>query len=218
MKKIFFQFSFITLILLLVSCQPKDRLATISTPMGNIKVKLYNQTPKHRDNFVKLAEQGFYNGTLFHRVMPQFMIQGGDPDSKNAQPGQMLGNGGPGYTLPAEFVPQLIHKRGALAAARLGDQQNPERQSSGSQFYLVQGKLWTDQEMDMIEQQRGIKLTPEQREIYKKQGGVPFLDTQYTVFGEVVVGLEIIDKITAVPCDQMNRPNQDVPMSVKMSN
>lgn len=218
MKKIFSQFSFITFILLLVSCQPKDRMATISTPMGNIKVKLYNQTPKHRDNFVKLAEQGFYNGTLFHRVMPQFMIQGGDPDSKNAQPGQMLGNGGPGYTLPAEFVPELIHKRGALAAARLGDQQNPERQSSGSQFYLVQGKLWTDQEMDQIEQQRGIKLTPEQREIYKKQGGVPFLDTQYTVFGEVVEGLEVIDKITAVPCDQMNRPTQDVPMTVKMSN
>ena len=196
--------------------EPKETMVIISTEYGDMKIKLYDQTPYHRDNFLKLARQGFYDGTLFHRVIKDFMIQGGDPDSKNAQPGQMLGNGGPGYTLPAEFVPELIHKRGALAAARLGDQQNPERQSSGSQFYLVQGKLWTDQEMDMIEQQRGIKLTPEQREIYKKQGGVPFLDTQYTVFGEVVEGLEVIDKIAATQTAPGDRPLKDVKMTVKV--
>lgn len=197
-------------------CKPKERTATIATDLGNIKIKLYNETPIHRDNFIKLVESGYYNGTLFHRVVPQFMVQGGDPDSKNAQPGQALGNGEPGYTLEAEIVPTLMHKRGALAAARLGDQENPQRRSSGSQFYLVQGRIFTDDEMNLIEQQRGIKLGAEQREIYKKQGGTPQLDSQYTVFGETVSGLDVVDKIAAAQRDALDRPVQDIKMQISM--
>ncbi len=212
MKKILF---LSTILLMLVSCRDKERIVQISTRYGDIKVKLYNETPKHRDNFIKLAEQGFYDGTLFHRVIKEFMIQGGDPDSKNAQPGQMLGSGGPGYTIPAEIIPGMIHKKGALSAARQGDQVNPKRESSGSQFYVVQGKKWTDEELKMFEQ-RGLKLTPEQQEIYKTIGGTPHLDNSYTVFGEVVEGLDVIDKIAAVPTAPGDRPLEDIKMTVKV--
>lgn len=202
---------------MLISCGDKERTALISTQYGDIKVKLYNETPQHRDNFVKLVEQGFYDGTLFHRIIKEFMIQGGDPNSKNAQPGAMLGNGGPGYTIPAEILPGVIHKKGALSAARLGDQMNPKRESSGSQFYVVQGKKWTDDELNMFAQ-RGLKLTPEQREIYKTIGGTPHLDGAYTVFGEVVEGLDVLDKIAATPTGQADRPIEDIKMTVKMLN
>ena len=202
---------------MLISCGDKERTALISTQYGDIKVKLYNETPQHRDNFVKLVEQGFYDGTLFHRIIKEFMIQGGDPNSKNAQPGAMLGNGGPGYTIPAEILPGVIHKKGALSAARLGDQMNPKRESSGSQFYVVQGKKWTDDELNMFAQ-RGLKLTPEQREIYKTIGGTPHLDGAYTVFGEVVEGLDVLDKIAASPTGQADRPVEDIKMTVKMLN
>lgn len=202
---------------MLISCGDKERTALISTQYGDIKVKLYNETPQHRDNFVKLVEQGFYDGTLFHRIIKEFMIQGGDPNSKNAQPGAMLGNGDPGYTIPAEILPGVIHKKGALSAARLGDQMNPKRESSGSQFYVVQGKKWTDDELNMFAQ-RGLKLTPEQREIYKTIGGTPHLDGAYTVFGEVVEGLDVLDKIAATPTGQADRPIEDIKMTVKMLN
>ncbi|MCC7222253.1 MAG: peptidylprolyl isomerase [Chitinophagales bacterium] len=207
----------LTAIIMLISCGDKERTALISTQYGDIKVKLYNETPQHRDNFVKLVEQGFYDGTLFHRIIKEFMIQGGDPNSKNAQPGAMLGNGGPGYTIPAEILPGVIHKKGALSAARLGDQMNPKRESSGSQFYVVQGKKWTDDELNMFTQ-RGLKLTPEQREIYKTIGGTPHLDGAYTVFGEVVEGLDVLDKIAATPTGQADRPIEDIKMTVKMLN
>lgn len=192
----------------------KDRMVLIETNYGNIKIRLYNSTPKHRDNFIKLAEEGFYDGTLFHRVINGFMIQGGDPDSRNAAPGQMLGNGGPGYEIDAEIG--AIHTKGAVAAARTADNVNPEKKSSGSQFYIVQGIQMTDPQLDAIERQKGIKYSPEQRELYKTIGGSPNLDMDYTVFGEVVEGLEVIDKIAMIPSGRMNRPSEDVKMTVKV--
>lgn len=182
----------------------------IKTNMGDLKVKLYNETPKHRDNFIKLVKEGYFNKTLFHRVIKDFMIQGGDPDSKTATKGQMLGNGGPDYTIPAEFVPAKFHKKGALAAARTGDDVNPKKESSGSQFYIAQGKVYSDAELNMFEQRMGKKFTPAQRNAYKTLGGTPHLDGSYTVFGELVDGFEVLDKIAVVPGDQMNRPLEDV--------
>jgi len=234
----------------------------LETSLGNITVKLYNETPKHRDNFVKLVNDGFYNGVLFHRVISNFMIQGGDPDSKTAQPNQQLGAGNIGYTIPAEFVfPQYYHKRGALAAARTGDAVNPNKESSGSQFYIVTGTITTDADLNNMEagkqnalgqslfqkkvnenmlliqqlQAEGnqqelmnlqnrfeeeirqalaispaFKFTPEQRETYKTIGGTPFLDNEYTVFGEVVEGMNVIDKISAVKTAPGDRPIEDV--------
>ncbi len=189
--------------------ESNETMVLIKTNKGDIKIKLYNETPKHRDNFIKLATEGFFNNTLFHRVIKDFMIQGGDPDSKTAQKGQMLGNGGPSYTIPAEFLPYRIHKKGALAAARMGDNVNPKKESSGSQFYIVQGKKYTNTELDMYQKSIGVTFTPEQRETYSTIGGTPHLDGNYTVFGEVVEGLDIVDKIAAVACDQNNRPNDD---------
>lgn len=186
----------------------------ISTSFGDMEVKLYNETPLHRDNFLKLAKEGFYNDLLFHRVMNGFMIQGGDPDSKNAPAGKRLGSGGPGYTIPAEFRTNLIHKKGALAAARQGDGVNPEKRSSGSQFYIVQGKKYMDDELTSIEKGYGITLNDEQRKIYREIGGTPFLDYNYTVFGEVVSGLDVIDKIAAVKTNPDDRPLQDIKMKV----
>ncbi|OWY21501.1 peptidylprolyl isomerase [Sphingobacteriales bacterium UPWRP_1] len=205
---------------LLLMAQPeaksqKEPMVLIATKYGNMKVKLYNQTPYHRDNFVKLAKEGYFNDLLFHRVIKDFMIQGGDPNSRNAQPGQQLGMGGPGYTLPAEINPDLFHKKGVLSAARTGDQGNPQRRSSGSQFYLVQGKPATDAELDQLTQ-RGFVFTPQQREIYKTVGGTPFLDAQYTVFGEVVEGLDVLDKIAAVATQPGDRPVEDVKMTVTL--
>jgi len=192
--------------------EKKETMVIISTNYGDMKVKLYDETPLHRDNFIKLAKEGFFDGLLFHRVIPQFMIQGGDPTSKDAKPGQQLGSGGPGYTIPAEFNPNFIHKKGALSAARQGDQVNPKKASSGSQFYIVQGRSASAQEL----QRGGIKYTPEQIKVYAEQGGTPFLDGQYTVFGEVVEGLDVIDKIAAVRTAPGDRPLEDVKFTVKV--
>ena len=194
----------------------KEQLVKVSTEYGDMVIKLYNETPLHRDNFIKLAKEGYYNGTLFHRVIQGFMIQGGDPNSKGAAPGVQLGNGGPGYTIPAEFNPKLIHKKGALAAARMGDNVNPKKESSGSQFYIVQGRTLSNLDLNSMGQRMGIKYTEEQKEAYIKVGGTPFLDRQYTVFGEVVQGLEVIDLIAAVKTIPGDRPEKDVSMTVSL--
>ncbi len=246
---------------------------TVSTNFGDIKIKLYNETPLHRDNFIKLVKEGYFDGTLFHRVIKDFMVQGGDPDSKTATPGQMLGNGGPGYTIPAEFNDSLIHKKGALAAARIGDQMNPKRESSGSQFYIVQGRTFSETDLkrfeERINQERlnqmltqllekpeneplkkmidGFVKVGNQNEInyvmqqiqpqlmqqlelggkfrysaeaikaYGTLGGAPHLDASYTVFGEVVEGMDVIDKIAAVQVAPGDRPVQDVAMKIKIT-
>lgn len=190
-------------------------LILIETKFGDMKVRLYDETPVHRDNFIKLAEEGFYDGTLFHRVMDGFMVQGGDPDSKGAAPGIALGMGGPDYTIPAEFNPELLHYKGVLATARQADVFNPKKESNGSQFYIVHGGQITDAMLTRYQQRKGIKYTKEQRSKYKKLGGTPQLDMEYTVFGEVVEGLEVIDKIAAAKVDKRNRPFEDIKMTVK---
>lgn len=236
----------------------------ITTPLGNIKVRLYDETPIHRDNFLKLVQEGFYNDTLFHRVIENFMIQGGDPNSRNAAPEQMLGTGDPGYTLPPEFVSGCYHKRGALAAARMGDEVNPNRDSSGSQFYIVWGQTYSSaklkqleqQMLQQIEQQEVNRLSLERREeimnlrrsrnreglmelqeqliqqakqavkakkplfteemckVYEEVGGVPFLDGQYTVFGEVESGLEVVERLQQVPTGMADRPLEDIKIQI----
>lgn len=198
------------------SAVPMHYMVKISTDYGDMEVKLYDETPKHRDNFVKLVKSGFFDGLLFHRVINGFMIQGGDPDSRDAKPGQLLGNGGPGYTIPAEFRDDLFHKKGALAAAREGDAVNPEKASSGSQFYIVQGKKYTDEELDALGQKMQVQFSDEQRKTYREAGGTPFLDHNYTVFGEVVSGLDVIDKIASVQTDDNNRPLKDIHMHITM--
>ncbi len=197
---------------------PKNQYVLIKTSYGECIIRLYNQTPKHRDNFIKLTRAGYFNGTLFHRVIQNFMIQGGDPDSRGAKPGVELGNGGPKYTIEAEFNDSLFHKRGVLAAAREGDDVNPKRASSGSQFYIVEGKRYTDDEMNKLEQTRlkGVKIPEWQREYYKSVGGTPQLDHSYTVFGEVIAGLDMVDKIAAVTKDAADRPIKDVSMVVEL--
>jgi len=180
--------------------------AIITTTSGNIVLKLYDKTPQHRDNFVKLAKAHFYDSTLFHRVIPEFMIQGGDPDSKQAPKGKMLGGGDIGYTVPAEFVDEYYHKRGALAAAR---DNNPQKASSGCQFYIVVGKKFTDADLDNIEKRTGKPYTAEQRETYKTVGGTPHLDHNYTVYGEVTKGMDIVDKIVNAPRNAADRPDED---------
>lgn len=238
----------------------------IATNYGDIVVCLYDETPQHRDNFLKLAREGYFDGTLFHRVIKDFMIQGGDPDSKGAPAGKQLGSGGPGYTVPAEFVyPKYFHKRGVLSAARQADQVNPERRSSGSQFYIVWGKTYTESALNQLAAQldgqrgqqifnelaaqhrdsiqamyqrgdqkglmelqnrlasetdkilketKGFAFTPEQVEAYTTVGGTPFLDNQYTVFGEVVSGLDVVEKIQSVATGSADRPKEDVVMTV----
>ncbi len=244
----------------------------IETPYGNMKVMLYNETPIHRDNFIKLAGEGFYDSLLFHRVIKDFMIQGGDPDSKNAPAGKQLGNGGPGYEIPAEFVPALFHKKGVIAAAREGDRVNPDKKSSGSQFYIVQGSVVTPEQLAQIEERINMpkkqkifsefimnpanaklkakldslnqvrdvqslnaeiqkiglilepdfekaglfKYTDEQKKIYSSVGGTPHLDQNYTVFGEVVEGLNVIDSIAQVKTDKYNRPLRDIRMKISV--
>ena len=186
----------------------------IETSYGDMVVKLYNETPLHRDNFLKLVKEGTYDDVLFHRVINQFMIQGGDPNSKNAKPGQMLGDGDLGYTLPAEFVPGLFHKKGALAAARQADQVNPQKRSSSCQFYIVQGTKWDAERLKMVEQRMGRSFSKEEADVYATLGGTPFLDGDYTVFGEVVEGLDVVDRIAAVQCGPMDRPVEDVKMKM----
>lgn len=182
------------------------------TTKGTMIIRLSDSTPLHRDNFIKLVKQHFYDGLLFHRVISQFMIQTGDPQSKNAKPGDALGQGGTGYFIPAEMRTSLFHKKGALAAARTADEVNPNRESNGSQFFLVQGRIYSDGELDGIEQKKmnGNKIPEDHREVYKTIGGVPFLDQKYTVFGEVIKGVDIIDSIAAVPVGERNRPVEDV--------
>ncbi len=200
-----------------VKLKKKDRKRNVEliTTEGNIILRLYDSTPLHRDNFLRLVKSGYYDSVLFHRVIKSFMIQSGDPNSKHAQPGQSLGNGGPDYTIPAEFHPSLFHKKGVLAAAREGDQRNPEKGSSASQFYIVQGRTFTDKELDSVEIVRlhGYKIPPAHREVYKTIGGTPQLDQNYTVFGEVVSGLDVVDEIASVPTSKgqdRDRPLKDI--------
>lgn len=193
---------------------PKHQYIKIATAQGECIIMLYNKTPHHRDNMVKLVKKGFYDGTLFHRVINAFMIQGGDPDSKNAPAGKELGNGDVGYTIPAEFRDSLFHKKGVLAAAR---DDNPLMASSGCQFYLVQGKKFTDAQLDSMEVKRlKFKIPQWEREIYKNIGGVPHLDKKYTVYGEIISGLPLVDTIAAVKTDPNNRPLMDVKMTVTL--
>ena len=243
-----------------------NTIVSIQTTLGEIKVKLYNETPLHRDNFIKLVKEGFYNNSLFHRVIKNFMVQGGDPDSIGAPSGKMLGTGGPGYTIPAEIhYPQFFHKRGALAAARQGDEANPNRESSGSQFYIVWGDTYNEGKLNQLQKslsqqkeqaifnrlaaerrkeimdlrrskdQEGlfllqeelvaltkaemmedgpVTLTAEQREAYMNLGGTPHLDGQYTVFGEVIEGLDIVEKIQSVATASGDRPKEDISMQM----
>jgi cyclophilin family peptidyl-prolyl cis-trans isomerase len=214
MKKLF------TLGLLLLSIStfakpPKNQYVRIRTAYGDCIIRLYNETPLHRDNFIKLAKKGFYNGTLFHRVIQNFMIQGGDPDSKNAIPELQLGDGDVGYTVPAEFRDSIFHKRGVLAAAR---DDNPKKASSGCQFYITEGKRFTDGKLDTLENTRlkGRKIPAWQREWYKSVGGVPHLDQNYTVYGEVISGIDMVDRIAAVKKDECDRPLTDVSMTVEV--
>jgi peptidyl-prolyl cis-trans isomerase B (cyclophilin B) len=214
MKKLF------TLIFLLTTALgsfagSKNQYVRIKTSFGSCVIRLYNETPKHRDNFIKLTKQGFYNGTLFHRVIQNFMIQGGDPSSKKAEPGKGLGDGDVGYTIPAEFRDSVFHKRGVLAAAR---DNNPAKASSGCQFYIVEGKRYTDEELDKLitTRMQGRKIPGSEREYYKTVGGTPWLDQNYTVFGEVVFGIDMVDRIAAVKRDAKDRPVADVPMTVEL--
>ncbi len=262
-------FSFLMALgILLTFCDEPEKKVLVKTPYGNMKIKLYNDTPQHKENFLKLVEEGFYDDLLFHRVIEGFMIQGGDPESKDAEKGARLGSGGPGYTIPAEITfPRHFHKKGALAAARQGDQVNPERESSGSQFYIVQGETFTIGKLDTMEMQmskRALqsrmfeKITPfqdslmamrqrgdrenfealiaqleeeakaelgdsaefkfpeEVREAYTTIGGTPMLDNTYTVFGEVEEGLDVIDSIAKVNTDQMDRPLEDIEMTMEI--
>ena len=192
---------------------PSRCLVEIETEFGVMLAELYNSTPKHRDNFTKLAEEGYYNDLLFHRVINGFMIQGGDPNSRNAKPGQGLGFGGPPYLIPAEFVDTLAHVKGAICAARTN---NPEKKSSGSQFYIVHGAITEDAMLDQIEQMRGFRYTPAQRQAYKTIGGTPHLDREYTVFGRVIKGLDVIDKIAAAETGAADRPKKDVKMKINV--
>ena len=192
-----------------------ETIVLIETAFGTIKAKLYNSTPQHRDNFIKLAKEGFYDGTLFHRVIDGFMIQGGDPDSKTAQPGQPLGMGGPGYTIPAEIGAK--HFRGALAAARTGGPSNPEKRSSGSQFYIVQaGKSAQNQAIINQKQSMGVPYSQAEIDFYNQVGGYPGLDGEYTVFGQVLEGMDVVDQIAKVQKNERDRPLKDIKMKVKV--
>ena len=189
----------------------------LETTKGNIRIALYDETPQHRDNFLKLTKMGSYDSLLFHRVIKDFMIQSGDIFSKNAKPGQLLGMGDYDYTQEAEFrLPQIFHRRGVVAAAREGDQKNPERRSGASQFYIVWGKVYDDRRLDYTQQkldsitQGQVKLTPEMREVYKTIGGTPHLDGQYTVFGEIVEGMDVVEAIQQVSTDKNDRPLDDI--------
>jgi len=234
----------------------KEPIVIIKTSEGSIKLKLYNDTPLHRDNFIKLTKSKFFEGIIFHRVIKNFMIQSGDPDSRNPKADSTYGEGGPGYDLPAEIIPTHYHRKGVLAAAREGDKINPERKSSGSQFYIVQGKIFTNDELDAVEKKINdrfrlnliqqifdtenakpeskqmssdefknmvnmkveamvnstppFKISEERREVYKKTGGSPHLDSSYTIFGEVIEGLDIVDKIAATPTNKKDRPLKDI--------
>jgi cyclophilin family peptidyl-prolyl cis-trans isomerase len=214
-KKLLLLFLCIPILASAQNRKKKDFLVTMSTDYGTMKLLLHDQTPKHKDNFIKLTTEKFYDGLLFHRVMQGFMIQGGDPDSRTATPGQRLGSGSHGERIPAEFVPNLFHRKGALAAAQDG---NPQKASSGCQFYIVQGRVWDEatmpQQLERIQSMKGRLPSPEQTEVYRTTGGSPHLDGNYTVFGQVVDGLAVIDSIAKQPRNGMNRPEKDVRMTV----
>ena len=209
-KSNIFYLALFLILMISSSCTDNNKYIVISTEYGDMEVMLYNSTPVTRDSIISLVEQNFYEDLLFHRVIQGFMIQGGDPDSRNAPAGQRLGMGGPGYRIQAEIGSP--HFRGALAMAR---DNNPQKASSGSQFYIVHGSPVTDQMLDAIQQQKGITYSPEQRALYKEIGGTPQLDNDYTVCGEVVKGLDVLDKIAAAQTDQFNRPIQDIKMTIK---
>lgn len=203
----------------------KKAVVQLRSRLGMMHILLHDDTPLHRDNFVRLAKQKFYNGTTFHRVIKDFMIQGGDPFSAISEKKDSIGQGGPGYTIPAEIVPHLFHQRGALAAARMGDDVNPARASSGSQFYIVQGKTFKAEEQQGVEQRvRQMSGNPEFRipesqwKVYMEEGGSPWLDGHYTVFGKVIDGMEVIDRIAGEQVDEKNnhRPLEDVTMKIKV--
>ncbi len=216
-------FFYYILVLIIASCSASKKAliapvkpvqVQLSTDSGIIILMLYDKTPLHRDNFVKLVKEKFYDGLLFHRVINNFMIQGGDPDSKKSTPGILIGQGSLKYTIPAEFDTSLFHKRGALAAAREADDANPTKASSSTQFYIVDGQTFTDSQLDRIEEKNHIKIPEGHREYYKTVGGDPFLDMGYTVFGEVISGMDIVEKIANAPKDQNNRPLQDIHMKM----
>ncbi len=202
--------------------ESEDQFVLISTSMGDMKLKLYNDTPQHRDNFIKLVKEGYYDGTLFHRVINDFMIQGGDPESKGAAPGQNLGKGSPGYTVPAEIVHNRFHKKGALCAARKGDRANPEFASNGSQFYIVEGRVMDAATVLSLEERRNGMLpadqqwnyTDDQVHTYSTVGGAPHLDGTYTVFGEMTEGFDTLEAIAGSSANKMSRPNADISMEV----
>lgn len=181
--------------------------AIIKTDVGTIEAVLFDNTPKHRDNFIKLAKNGTYNGVLFHRVIPQFMVQTGDPNSKTAAKGQMLGEGDLGYRIPAEFVKENIHRKGALAAAR---DNNPDKASSSCQFYIVEGKTYNEKELENLAKSRNLTFTDTQKKIYATEGGTPFLDNNYTVFGQVIKGYDLVPQISKVKRNNMDRPEEDI--------
>lgn len=191
--------------------QELETMVLIDTDMGKIKVKLYDDTPLHRDNFIKNVQEGVYTDLLFHRIIRQFMVQGGDIYSKDAPIEAHLGDGDSGYTIPAEFVyPKYFHKRGALCAARTGDEDNPEKASSATQFYIVTGKHFTEMELDKMGKNENKQLTEEQKQAYMLEGGAPHLDGNYTVFGEVVSGMKVVDKMQFVPTNDEDRPLKNI--------
>jgi len=195
---------------------PHEQRVMLTTDSGSMVIRLSNKTPLHRDNFVKLVKEHFFDSLLFHRVIRDFMIQGGDPGSKHARQGQLLGEGSLAYNIPAEFDTALFHKKGALAAAREADAENPTKKSSATQFYIVGGKTFTDAEMDKIEDKLHIKIPENHRLVYRTLGGTPFLDMNYTVFGEVISGLDVIDKIASAPTDGNDRPLKNIRMKIVM--
>ncbi|MEO6219208.1 MAG: peptidylprolyl isomerase [Ginsengibacter sp.] len=214
---------YLILIIAGVSCTASKKIlvkasqpikVNLATDSGTIILMLYDKTPLHRNNFVKLVNEKFYDSLLFHRVVNDFMIQGGDPESKNAQPEVLLGEGSLKYTLAAEFDTSLFHKRGALAAAREGDESNPKKESSSTQFYIVDGQKFTDSQLDRIEVKNKVIIPLNHRMFYKTIGGDPFLDMSYTVFGEVISGMDIVEKIANTPKDENNRPLNDIHMKM----
>jgi len=209
---------YMVLCILVLGCNQtsEERIVIIETEFGTMEAKLYDSTPLHRDNFVKLIDDKFYDDLLFHRVMNGFMIQGGDPDSRGAASGTRLGMGGPGYTVPAEIGSP--HFKGALAAARTGGPTNPQKASSGSQFYIVHGTAQDRQSLEAMGKQKGIVYSEAHVEKYERLGGTPMLDMEYTVFGELISGHDVIDKIAAVQTSSADRPLQDVKMTIRMGN
>lgn len=194
-----------------LQAQETETLVLIDTDLGKIKVKLFNDTPLHRDNFIKNVKEKRYDGLLFHRVIKQFMIQGGDITSKDAPLDKHLGDGDLDYTIPAEIVyPKLFHKNGMLCAARTPDEENPDRASSATQFYIVTGKFFTEMELDKMTKEKGIEFTPEQKEAYMLQGGTPHLDGKYTVFGEVLKGMKVAQKIEYTETNEEDRPTKNI--------